>query len=149
MNASDTSSEAGRTRGRRSRLRVLLMDDHPEVLTLLRITAELDGRFDIVGVATDGREAIDLASRLRPDVIVLDHLVDHLPRPTGAGRAMPGATAVTHLRMLLPDSVIVMYTGVVQGASANGDADLYCVKGEVDPATLLERIAHAAARAHG
>lgn len=146
---SDIDPAAARIPGRRARLRVLLMDDHPEVLTLLRITAELDGRFDIVGVATDGHEAIDLASQLRPDVIVLDHLVDHLPRASGQAPGMPGSTAVAHLRMLLPGTMIVMYTGIVPGASADGHADLYFVKGEVDPATLLDRIANAAARARG
>jgi len=57
---------------RTAKPRVLLVDDHLAVL--LRISALLgqDGDFDVVGLANDGQQAVDMASRLAPDVIVLD-----------------------------------------------------------------------------
>ena len=55
-----------------ARLRVLLADDHPVYRDgLARLLEDLGG-FDIVGVASNGREAIELASSLAPDVIVMD-----------------------------------------------------------------------------
>lgn len=51
--------------------RVLVVDDEPDIRVLLQMTLGLDG-FEVVGEATNGREAVDLAADLQPDVIVLD-----------------------------------------------------------------------------
>jgi len=53
-----------------ARSRVLLADDHIPFLESVRRL--LAGAFDIVAVAADGRQALDMARRFRPDVIVLD-----------------------------------------------------------------------------
>ena len=50
--------------------RVLLIDDNEAMLA--RIAAVLKSDCTVVGVATDGRTALDAARALRPDVIVLD-----------------------------------------------------------------------------
>jgi DNA-binding NarL/FixJ family response regulator len=53
-------------------IRVLLVDDQELVRTGFRmILADEDG-IEVVGEAADGREAVDSAARLRPDVIVMD-----------------------------------------------------------------------------
>jgi DNA-binding NarL/FixJ family response regulator len=52
------------------RARVLLVDDNRMLLT--RASALLSPTCDVVGTATTGVAAIDAASTLRPDVIVLD-----------------------------------------------------------------------------
>ena len=53
-----------------ARPRVLLADDHlPFLESVSRLLA---AAFDIVAIAGDGRQALDLASRLQPDVVVLD-----------------------------------------------------------------------------
>jgi DNA-binding NarL/FixJ family response regulator len=50
--------------------RVLLADDHiPFLESVSRLLAPA---FDIVAIASEGRQALDLARRLRPDVVVLD-----------------------------------------------------------------------------
>ena len=54
----------------RARPRVLLADDH--IVFLESVSRLLAATFDIVAVAGDGRQALDLAMRLRPDVVVLD-----------------------------------------------------------------------------
>jgi DNA-binding NarL/FixJ family response regulator len=51
-------------------IRVLLADDHPGVRAELR--AQLGGVFEIIGVVEDGRQAVDAAFRLDPDVVILD-----------------------------------------------------------------------------
>lgn len=50
--------------------RVLLADDHRIVLEGLR--GLLTTEFDLAGTATDGRQLIDLAREIRPDVVVAD-----------------------------------------------------------------------------
>jgi DNA-binding NarL/FixJ family response regulator len=52
------------------RPRVLLADDHPLILEGLRSLLETE--CEVVGVIRDGRSLVEAASRLRPDVIVLD-----------------------------------------------------------------------------
>jgi len=53
-------------------LRVLLVDDHPVYRDgLARLLGDLGG-FDIVGVAGNGRDAVELATSLTPAVIVMD-----------------------------------------------------------------------------
>src|SRR3954470_20733056 len=50
--------------------RVLLVDDQRGILEI--VSALLADDFDVVGVATDGRQAVDTARRIAPEVIVLD-----------------------------------------------------------------------------
>ena len=53
-------------------IRVLIVDDEPDLRLLVRTMLTLDPRIEIVGEGVDGGEAIDLFNQLRPDVLVLD-----------------------------------------------------------------------------
>lgn len=53
-------------------IKVLLVDDHPMVREGLRNLLEMEGDIKVEAVASDGREAVLLAVRIRPDVIVMD-----------------------------------------------------------------------------
>ncbi|MBX5440137.1 MAG: response regulator transcription factor [Solirubrobacteraceae bacterium] len=50
---------------------VLIVDDHPSFRATARLLLEVEG-YDVVGEARDGAEAIELAERLRPDLVLLD-----------------------------------------------------------------------------
>jgi two-component system, NarL family, response regulator NreC len=58
-------------------IRILLADDHPIVRQGVRVLLEREG-FDIVGEATDGREAVQLGQQTKPDVALLDLTMPHL-----------------------------------------------------------------------
>lgn len=53
-------------------IRVLVVDDSPLVRKTVRRLLEEEPRLTVVGTAADGREAIDAALRLSPDVVTLD-----------------------------------------------------------------------------
>jgi DNA-binding NarL/FixJ family response regulator len=60
-------------------VRVLLAEDHKIVRQGTRMYLESQG-VDVIGEATNGLEAVDMANRLRPDVVLMDI---HLPELTG------------------------------------------------------------------
>jgi len=55
-----------------SQLRILVADDHGIVRQGLRYVLEKQPDMEVVGEATDGREAVRLAEELQPTVIVMD-----------------------------------------------------------------------------
>jgi chemotaxis response regulator CheB len=52
--------------------RVLLVDDNSVVRSLVRQLFELEPDFEISGEAENGRDALEKAENLKPDVIILD-----------------------------------------------------------------------------
>jgi len=81
-------------------LRILIVDDTPEIRLLMRVALQEDGRFEVVGEAADGSEAVEMASREKPDAILLD-----LAMPV-----MDGLQAIPKIRENSPDSKIVVLT---------------------------------------
>jgi DNA-binding NarL/FixJ family response regulator len=72
-------------------LRILLADDHVILRQGLRALLERDG-FEVVGEASDGQEAIQLAEKLHPDVAVLDvvmPLLNGLDAARGISKVSP------------------------------------------------------------
>ena len=78
-------------------LRVLFVDDHESLQDLFGICLSMEDDLELVGCASDGFEAVDLAGRLRPDVIVLDWglpLLDGLHAMPALIGAAPGASVI-------------------------------------------------------
>jgi two-component system, NarL family, response regulator NreC len=57
---------------------VLLADDHTVMRAGLRLVLEREPGFRVVGEAGDGRQAVTLAEKLKPDVVVLDIAMPNL-----------------------------------------------------------------------
>ncbi len=55
-----------------NRIRVLLADDHRVVLSGFRSMLDAQADIEVVGEAANGREAVELAERMNPDVVVMD-----------------------------------------------------------------------------
>ncbi len=80
-------------------IRVLLVDDHALVRSAIRQALDAPD-IEVVGEARNAEEALDLAPRLRPDLVLLD--ID-LP-------GMTGIEAVRELAPRLPETRVVMLT---------------------------------------
>lgn len=85
-------------------VRVLLVDDHAVVRQGLRMFLSLDPELEIAGEAANGAEALQVAHRLKPDVILMDLLMP----------VMDGIAAITRLRQELPDTEIIALTSVLE-----------------------------------
>lgn len=57
---------------------VLIVDDHAGFRVAARALLESDGRLDVVGEAGNGTDAIRAATRLRPDIVLLDIVLPDL-----------------------------------------------------------------------
>jgi DNA-binding NarL/FixJ family response regulator len=79
---------------------VLVADDHELVRHGLRRLIEEHGRWDLVGEATDGQCAIELAEQQRPDVAILDYA---MPR-------LNGLEATRRIRATLPNIEVLVLT---------------------------------------
>ena len=82
-------------------IRILLVDDDPLVRSALSLMLGGQADQEIVGEAADGREGVELAQRLRPDVVLMDV---RMPGMSGLE-----ATRVLHSRPD-PPRVIVLTT---------------------------------------
>jgi DNA-binding NarL/FixJ family response regulator len=76
---------------------VLLVDDDATDRNLLKVLLEENTEIQVVGEASDGEEAVVLAERYRPDVILMDI---HLPH-------VSGVEATRHINGKLPHVVII------------------------------------------
>src|SRR3954453_13062321 len=54
------------------RVRVVLVDDVPELRLLVRLTLEEDQAIEVVGEASNGREGVEVVARTKPDLVLLD-----------------------------------------------------------------------------
>ena len=54
------------------RIRTLLVDDHPVVAEGIRVTLEQQDDIEVVGVLHDGREAVQVALQVEPDLVLMD-----------------------------------------------------------------------------
>ncbi|MGO8674833.1 MAG: response regulator transcription factor [Limisphaerales bacterium] len=59
-------------------VRTLIADDSPFALKALAQILELEGRFTLVGTATDGCQAIRRAFFLKPELVLMDYLMPHV-----------------------------------------------------------------------
>jgi CheY-like chemotaxis protein/anti-sigma regulatory factor (Ser/Thr protein kinase) len=82
-------------------IRVLLVDDVADIRRLVRLALRHHGGFEVVGEARAGLQAIELATDLQPDVVLLD-----LGLPDLAGRDV-----LTRLRDVAPAAKVVVFTG--------------------------------------
>jgi DNA-binding NarL/FixJ family response regulator len=91
-------------------IRVLVADDHSVVRRGLRGFLELNDDFELVGEASNGEEAVQMAQQLKPDVVLMDIL---MPR-------MDGIQATAAIRQSLPDTEVIALTSVLEDASVVG-----------------------------
>lgn len=83
------------------RIRVVLVDDVPELRLLVRLTLEEDPQIEVVGEGADGREGVEVVHATNPDLVLLD-----LSMPD-----MDGLEAIPLIRAASPTARVVVLSG--------------------------------------
>ncbi|MBW4649909.1 MAG: response regulator transcription factor [Kastovskya adunca ATA6-11-RM4] len=103
-------------------LRVLVVDDHELTRFSLKLALSSQRNIELVGLASNGKEAIEMVERYRPDVIILD-----LQMPV-----MDGLSASTHIKSIEPNIQIIAYSSVddpqIEVMSQTARVDAFCKK---------------------
>jgi two-component system, NarL family, response regulator NreC len=86
--------------GEYAKVRVLLADDHTILRAGLKMMLNAQPDIEVVGEASDGRQALEEAVRLQPDVILMDITMPELN----------GIEATRQIKKLLPDTRILVLT---------------------------------------
>lgn len=102
--------------------RVVLADDAPEIRAVLRVMLGRAATIDLVGEASDGRQAVELVAEHRPDVVVLDL---SMPR-------LDGLAAAGEIRELAPETHVIVFSGypaeTMRDEAMAAGADVYVEK---------------------
>ncbi len=117
------------------KIRVLIVDDSALMREALRHILEQDAVIEVIGMACDGKEGVDKAITLKPDVITMD-----LRMPV-----MSGFDAIQNIMMEIPIPIIVvtsMDAAIVVKALSIGAMDFVAVTGDIDTisADLINKI---------
>jgi two-component system nitrate/nitrite response regulator NarL len=108
-------------------LRLVVVDDEPDVLLLLRLQLSALPGLDVVGTAANGEDAVEICRKERPDAVVMDLLM-----PVSSG-----FHAIEVLQQEHPGIVVVAYTAVageyVRGEMERLGVPLILKSGDVRP----------------
>jgi len=114
-------------------IRVLIADDHQVVRQGLRTFLELQDDIQVVGEASDGLAAVDMARRLAPDVVLMDLVMPGLDGIEATRRIKGGGTNVQVIALTSFTEDDKVFPAIEAGAAA------YLLK-DVTPEDLVEAI---------
>jgi DNA-binding NarL/FixJ family response regulator len=80
------------------------VDDEPDMRFLLRLQLDSDDRFEVVGEAEDGLEALECCRTMAPDVVIMDV---RMPR-------LDGVAALPLLREACPGVRVALFTACIE-----------------------------------
>ncbi|MBW8010012.1 MAG: response regulator transcription factor [Chloroflexi bacterium] len=84
-------------------VRILIVDEHPEVLNRIETRLSQEDDFELVGTASNGAQAISIAKETKPEIILIDPIMQD-----GSGMR-----AIKEFRDQLPIASIVVLTAFV------------------------------------
>ena len=116
-------------------IKVLIVDDDPDMRMLLRLQVEADERLELVGLVDDGEQAVATAKAHAPDVVVLDLMMP----------VLGGEAALPKLREAAPNAKVILYTarlaeGIPDEVREGADAYLHVTPEHSDVIDTILRL---------
>ena len=115
---------------------VLIADDHRLMREGTAALLQADRRVSVIGLARNGREAVDMAARRRPDVVLLDLNMPEMPGLEACAAIRERQPATSVLILTVSEEEPDLYKALRLGASG------YLLK-DMPPAELLEAVLEA------
>ena len=115
---------------------VLIADDHRLMREGTAALLQADRRVSVIGLARNGREAVDMAARRRPDVVLLDLNMPEMPGLEACAAIRERQPATSVLILTVSEEEPDLYEALRLGASG------YLLK-DMPPAELLEAVLEA------
>lgn len=112
------------------RIRVLIADDHGIVRKGLRLQLEQNSAFEVVGEASEGREAVRMAEELLPDVVIMDIAMPNLNGIQATAQLVKRNPQIGVIILSMYSDETYLTRTLAVGAKGyllkeNADADLY------------------------
>ena len=123
-------------------IRVMLVDDHAIMRDGLREVLEQSGDCSVVAQAADGVEALAIAERARPDLIIMDVIMPN----------KDGVEACREIMQRLPDTQVLILTSstaddaIIEAAAAGAAGYLQKYSGRDDLLTAVREVAEGRSR---
>lgn len=112
-------------------IQVLIVDDQEPFRSAVRMVVELTDGFEVAGEAASGEQGLELAARLRPDLVLMDI-------------NMPGIDGLETTRLLLrdlPETNVVIFStyeaAEYESRALEAGAKAFVPKSNFDPSTLV------------
>jgi DNA-binding NarL/FixJ family response regulator len=99
-------------------IRILLVDDQPQVRQGLRMSLGVEADFEILGEASNGRDAIALAQALQPDVVVMDVTMPGMDGLRATGELASSCPCCAVVILSLRDDAATQAQAYAAGAAA-------------------------------
>lgn len=119
-------------------IRVVLVDDHSVVRQGLRAFLATEADIEVLGEASNGREAVEVVRRIKPNVVLMDLVMPELD----------GIGATAEIKQMMPDVDIIAMTSFIEDEKVFGamraGATGYVLK-DADPSEVVRAIRSAAA----
>ena len=98
-------------------IRVMLVDDQAMVRTGFRMILEAEDGFTVVGEAVDGRDALEMVDRARPDVILMDVRMPNMDGIEACARICAGSSTARVMMLTTFDLDEYVHAALRAGAS--------------------------------
>jgi DNA-binding NarL/FixJ family response regulator len=84
------------------KIRVLIADDHQVMRRGVRAVVEMIPDWEVCGEASTGRDAVEMAERIQPEIVIMDVSMPELN----------GLEATRQIRKISPNTEVLMFTGL-------------------------------------
>jgi pilus assembly protein CpaE len=113
---SSSKTTAGKNDSGKPTINILLVDDMPEAREGVKKLLQFEQEFKVIGTASNGREAVQQAKELKPDIVIMDINMPDMDGLEAASRITKALPATGVIMMSVQDDTDYMQRAMLAGA---------------------------------